>query len=341
MAAYSPAHPDVATNLALAVVASSNAPLILFDENLVILAASATFCEAFDIDPSGIAGMFLSAIGDGEWNVPQLQSLLEATASHHAKIDAYEMDLRRKDQPVRHLVLNAHRLDYGVDESIRLMLAVSDVTVARANAKIKDDLVREKAVLLQELQHRVANSLQIIASVLMQSARGVQSEEGRASIRDAHNRVMSIGVLQQQLAQSQIGDVELCPYFTSLCKSIGASMIHDPARLVLSVDADESMVGAEMSVSLGLIVTELVINSLKHAFPANRSGHIIVSFHTAGDGWTLGVRDDGIGIDTGVNAPTPGLGTGIVDALSKQLHARVVQEDATPGTAILIVHDAE
>ena len=175
----------------------------------------------------------------------------------------------------------------------------------------------------------------------MQSVRGARSEEGKASLRDAHNRVMSIGVLQQQLAQSQLGDVKLQPYFTSLCKSIGASMIHDPSRLSLSVDVDESSVEAEMSVSLGLIVTELVINALKHAFPENRSGHIIVSFNTAGDGWTLGVRDDGIGMPTGPDAPAPGLGTGIVDALSKQLEARVVQEDATPGTAILIVHESE
>jgi two-component system, sensor histidine kinase PdtaS len=341
MAAFTPTHPDVATNLALAVIASSNAPLILLDENLIILTASATFCDAFDIEPVGIIGRALCDIGAGEWNVPQLQSLLEATAANRANIDAYEMDLRRAGQTVRSLVLNAHLLDYGAGESVRLVLAITDVTEARANAKAKENLVREKAVLMQELQHRVANSLQIIASVLMQSVRGVQSEEGKASLRDAHNRVMSVGVLQQQLAQSQIGQVELRPYFTTLCKSIGASMIHDASRLVLSVDVDESSVEAEMSVSLGLIVTELVINALKHAFPDNRSGHIIVSFNTAGDGWTLGVRDDGIGMNIGPDAPKPGLGTGIVDALSNQLHARVVQEDATPGTAILIVHESE
>ena len=152
-------------------------------------------------------------------------------------------------------------------ESVRLLVAVLDVTDARIAEKLKDDLLKEKAVLLQELQHRVANSLQIIASVLMQSARKVQSEEARSHLHDAHQRVMSVASLQHQLAASHVGDVELRPYFTALCESIGASMIRDHDKLSLDVDVDDSVTNADASVSLGLIVTELVINALKHAFP--------------------------------------------------------------------------
>lgn len=77
-------------------------------------------------------------------------------------------------------------------------MAVTDVTDERAAARLKDDLIREKAILLQEVQHQVANSLQIIASVLMQSARLGQSEEARGHLRNAHNRVMSIAALHRQ-----------------------------------------------------------------------------------------------------------------------------------------------
>src|SRR6185436_15218963 len=97
----------------------------------------------------------------------------------------------------------------------------------------KDDLVREKEVLLQELQHRVANSLQIIAAVLMRSARSVQSEETRTHLHDAHHRVMSIATMQKQLAASRHGQVALRSYFTDLCRSIGASMIADHDRVTL------------------------------------------------------------------------------------------------------------
>jgi hypothetical protein len=136
------------------------------------------------------------------------------------------------------LILNAQKLDYGDDKNVRLLVAVSDVTDARAAARVKDDLIREKAVLLQELQHRVANSLQIVASVLMQSARRVNSDEARGYLYDAHSRVMSVATVQQQLAASRLGDVALRPYFTDLCHSIGASMIRDHDQLSLKVKAD-------------------------------------------------------------------------------------------------------
>src|SRR6202043_2137788 len=132
---------------------------------------------------------------------------------------------------------------------IRLILSVADVTDARAALKQKDDLLREKDVLLQELHHRVANSLQIIASVLMQSARKVQSEETRGHLHNAHQRIMSVAAMQKQLASSSVADVELRPYFTALCNSIGASMIRDPNRVSLDVGVDDSVTSAEVSVS--------------------------------------------------------------------------------------------
>src|SRR4029078_10028763 len=155
----------------------------------------------------------------------------------------------------------------GADQQPLIAVTVTDITSARLAAKLKDDLVQEKQVLLQELQHRVANSLQIIASVLMQSARRVQSDETRTHLYSAHNRVMSIATLQKQLAITSSDDVELRPYLKELCASIGASMIDEDGRISLSSKADDSKATANVSVSLGLIVTELVINALKHAFP--------------------------------------------------------------------------
>ena len=239
------------------------------------------------------------------------------------------------------MVLNAHKLDYGDDEHVRLLLAVVDVTDARASEKLKDDLLREKAILLQEIQHRVANSLQIIASVLMQSARRVQSDEARGHLNDAHHRVMSIAAVQQQLAASSLGDVALRPYLTQLCDSLGASMIHDPSQVSIQVTVDDSTTSANASVSIGLIVTELVINALKHAFPDHRPGKIRVSYGTHGPKWTLVVADDGVGMQSGADAPKAGLGTGIVEALVRQLNAEMSIADTAPGTAISISHHPE
>ncbi len=330
--------PDAPLSLALAVVASSSAPLVLLDGDLTVVAASMSFCVAFRLDPKQVPDHKLAELGDGEWGGVKLASLLRATASGFAKVEAYEMDLVRPGQEPRRLVLNAHKLDYGAGELTRLLLSVSDVTEARNSDKVKDDLVREKAMLLQEVQHRIANSLQIIASVLMQSARRVQSSETRGHLQDAHSRVMSIASVQRQLVVSKVGEVELRAYFNQLCESLGASMIENHDQLSIEVSTDDSLTSPDASVSLGLIVTELVINALKHAFPDNRRGQIKVDYHAQGKAWTLSVKDDGVGIHKDPAATKPGLGTSIVTALAAQLQAVVNITDAGPGTMVSIVH---
>jgi two-component system, sensor histidine kinase PdtaS len=335
---FTPLRPESSSSLGMALVVSSSTPLILLNEQLVVQAASGSFCRAFSLDPDSVVGAELFAMGRGEWDIPQLRSLLAATASGNAAIDAYEMDLKRAGEPGRCLILNAHVLDHAPEDAPRLVVAVIDVTEARQAEREKDALAREKDILLQEMSHRIANSLQIIASVLMQRVRRVQSEETRGHLRDAHHRVMAVATLQRQLASTAARNVALRPYFTELCASIGASMISDPALLTLTVEADDSMTTADRSVSMGLIVTELVINSLKHAFPHDSAGgHITVGFHTANGRWSLIVADDGVGLPGDHDQAKPGLGTGIVSALAAQLDATVAVTAGKPGMIVSIV----
>jgi two-component sensor histidine kinase len=323
-------------SLTLAVIVASQAPQLLLDADLTVIAASRSFCRAFQIDPVDAVGRQFVELGAGEWNVPQLASLLQAAASSPAEVKDYEFDFKRDGRENRHLVASAHKLDYADAGNIRLLLTLFDATDVRIAEKLKHTLLREKAVLFQELQHRVGNSLQIVASVLMQSARKTQSEETRDHLHEAHQRVMSIVAMQKQLAASSINDVELRPYFTTLCRSIGAAMIQDHNRLSLEVRSDEIKVSSDMSVSLGLIVTELVINALKHAFPDNRNGKIVVDYHTNGVAWTLSVVDNGIGMPKGAETPKAGLGTSIVRALTQQLQAHIKVADSKPGTSVCV-----
>ena len=184
----------------------------------------------------------------------------------------------------------------------------------------------------------MANSLQIVASVLMQSARRVQSDEARGYLQNAQQRVMSIATLQRQLSTSPAGKVELRAYLVQLCQSLGASMIADPDRISIQVTVDDCAVEAGVSVSLGLIVTELVINALKHAFPDERPGKIIVDYRSSQGEWTLSVADNGIGMLTGSKPSKPGLGTGIIEALAKSLKGDIEVTDTDPGTAVSISH---
>lgn len=339
MAAHAPSSPEeAALSLAMAVVASSLGPLLLLDGDLNIVAASVSFAAAFALDPATLAGRGIASLGEGEWNVPQLQSLLAATLSGAASIEAYEMSLVRRDAGPRQLLIHAQKLVYLDLDNRRLLIAVTDVTDARADARLRDEALRQNLILLQEVRHRVANSLQIIASVLMQNARASASAETKGHLRDAHNRIMSIAALERQLAGTTEGVVEIHGYFVSLCDSIASSMIGDPQELALVVGGGGGVVDARVSVSLGLIVTELVINALRHAFPPGRSGAIRVDFDARGEAWTLTVRDDGVGMPSiPVRA---GLGTSIIQALAKQLKATIATGPAEPGTRVTITHDA-
>ncbi|MDP3906533.1 sensor histidine kinase [Novosphingobium sp.] len=335
--AYPPVTASAGT-LAMALIISSQAPLVLLDGDLTVVAASASFYRRFGLMRTGPGRDRFADLGGGEWNVPQLLVLLKATAAGRPEIEAYEMDLVRPGQPVCNLVLSAHKLDYdaAVGEP-RIVLAITDITAAQLANRQKDQLLLENRMLMQELQHRIANSLQIIASVLLQSARKVNSEETRNHLKDAHHRVMSIATLQKQLATTQDGDVVLGSYFAELCESIAASMIADTDNFTLRADVDDSVVDARVSVSLGLIVTELVINALKHAFTDNRpSGAIVVWFRSTDTGWTLRIEDDGGGFAADVESSLPGLGTGIVEALASQLDATVTTMTTSAGTHVTI-----
>ncbi|MFM9977126.1 MAG: sensor histidine kinase [Sphingomonadaceae bacterium] len=337
-----PLLPDTATSLGIALVVSSNTPLVLLGGDLVVVAASSSFCSQFGLIAANVVKRSLFELGNGEWNIPQLRALLRATAAGDAEINSYECDLVRAARPALRLVVHAHRLDVPEHHHIFIVLALADVTELRKAETLKKDLIRDKQNLLDELQHRVANSLQIIASILMQSAQRVRSHEASLHIQDAHHRVMSIATLQRMLAAGGKDRVALAIHLTDLCASIAASMISNPEQMTLVASIDGSWVTADESVSIGLIVTELVINALKHGYPDRKAtGAITVTYQSAGAGWVLSVKDDGIGMPDPSKRVKPGLGTGIVEALASQLDATIAISDAGPGTLITIAHDPD
>jgi two-component system, sensor histidine kinase PdtaS len=157
-------------------------------------------------------------------------------------------------------------------------------------------------------------------------------------LSDANQRVMSIATLQRQLAETGGGAVDLAPYRAQLCASLGASMIYDQSQLTITTRVDPVSVSSEISVSLGLVVTELVINALKHAFPDERHGHVIVDYTAQDDAWALAVSDDGVGMPQDPDQITAGLGTSIVQALATQMNSAITTVYAQPGTRVTLSH---
>ena len=151
---------------------------------------------------------------------------------------------------------------------------------------------------------------------------------------------MSIAAVQQQLHASGVGFIEIAPYLSRLCETLATSMIGDSRPISLKVIGDGGNATSREAESLGLIVTELVMNALKHAFPnEDVVGLIIVAYERAGTNWKLSVSDNGIGKPDDVFAQgKSGLGTGIIKALSQQLDAQVQTVADPTGTTVLITH---
>ncbi|MDB5471705.1 MAG: histidine kinase [Caulobacter sp.] len=325
---------DIAFSLTLAVVTASPAPLLLLDGRLTVVGASLSFCDMFGLAPAEVVGQPLYALDAGDWDSPGLRTLLDAAVGGRPAAEARDIDLKRPRQPVRHLIIQARRLVYLDLEQTRILIGVTDVTDAMADTGRQEALLEENSVLLREVRHRVANSLQIIASVLLQNARKTSSQETRGNLTDAHQRVMAVAALERLLSTSEAGDVDVQAYFGSLCHSIAASMIGDPGQVSLTVEGGHGIVEARVSVSLGLIITELVINALKHAFPGERRGRIEVDYNFHGPNWVLCVRDDGVGMPRG--EARAGMGTSIIRALAGQLGATVEVTPQHPGTQVSI-----
>jgi two-component sensor histidine kinase len=182
------------------------------------------------------------------------------------------------------------------------------------------------------------NSLQIIASILLLKARTVESEEIRLHLQDAHQRVMSVATVQQQLQASGLNEsIEVGPYLSKLCASLAASMIGDRRPLAIKVQATSGRAVSAEAVSLGLIVTELLINALKHGFHGEEEGQILVRYNVQDTGWRLSVSDNGSGPqEAGGEPPHTGLGTSIVEALAHQLEATVKKTSGPQGTMVTI-----
>lgn len=210
--------------------------------------------------------------------------------------------------------------------------------IERPDARLKTDAVSHQELLIREMQHRVANSLQIVAGILSLKARTVKSDDARLHLLDAYARVMSVAAVQRQLLDSKEPSmIRIGDYLSELGERL-AKALTDDVRLSVIVDTRAEMESNE-AVAMGLIVTELVINALRHAFPKDRRGTIVICFKTFGPSWRLSVSDDGVGLS---NARAKDMNTGhgskIIDALAKELDACIAVTSGSKGTCVSLAH---
>lgn len=219
-----------------------------------------------------------------------------------------------------------------------VVIVVASAVVLRKNRKIHsqnkiisrqvDELVRtleQKQVLLSELQHRVKNNLQHVISILEIQKESVDFQNIDELIRENQNRIHSMALLHRKLNVSEnVNEVELKKYLTELAELVKDSYDSKQKKIRLTVRCEIDRISIEKALPVGLIIVELISNSMKHAFHNRQTGKITIQLekdeilHRN----TLRYEDDGIGFDFG-KKNEKGLGIEIINGLTEQLGAEI------------------
>ena len=228
--------------LALAIVDTLPEPFLVLDDTLHLLAGSRCFYEVFGEDAAKAHGLSLFDLSDGEWDIPGLRQLLTSVVPQHTAVEGFEFEQTFAHLGKRTIQLNALPIRDDIGESRMVLLAIKDITERRVAEQEKqrllehtEELLEQQRTLLREMRHRIANSLQIIASILLLKAGSVTSEETKNELRAAHQRVMSVAVVQGHLSASDgIEQIEMGPYLAKLSAGLASSMSPDAETAICS-----------------------------------------------------------------------------------------------------------
>jgi two-component sensor histidine kinase len=204
------------------------------------------------------------------------------------------------------------------------MSRVSDTLFQQTFIDVSDRhrLEEQRGMLLKEMSHRVMNNFQMVAGFLQIQA-ATSGPAAAEQLEKAAARVQVLAQLHSLLAYSESdGDVDASAYVKELCSHL-SSTFPRPEAVTLECDADEMLLPAETVVALGFIISELVTNGAKYAYPPPASGTIQVTLHGSPDRWTLAIDDHGQGFRNPQPKAKNGLGTRLVQRFVQQMRADI------------------
>jgi len=207
----------------------------------------------------------------------------------------------------------------------------------RAEQQLKDSL-EEKDLLLKEVHHQVKNNLQVISSIFSLQSQAIADPQALAIFEESQNRISSMALIHEKLYQSEgLANIDFADYIRDLASHLLASYNVNPDRVATDLRIDNIHLTLDSAIPCGLLINELVSNSLKHAFPGDRGGHISIELGAIAPGTLrLQVTDDGVGLPEGLDlAQTNSLGMCLIDSLTRQL-AGTLEVANTPGACLRV-----
>ena len=261
----------------------------------------------------------------------ELERRGEAESIGAPSIDWLGVPLNIENRTIGALVVQSYTegVRYGEEEKDILRFVSDQVAMAvhrkEAEARLKASL-EEKDVLLKEIHHRVKNNMQVISSLLNLQARRIKDPKVLDAFKESQRRIRSMALIHERLYRSgDLSRIEFSQYLRNLASHLFHSYQADARRIRVKMETEEVFLNINTAIPCGLIVNELISNSLKHAFPDGRAGELeIVLRRAAGGGYMILVRDNGIGLPPGLDfSRTETLGMQIVGTLVGQIDGRL------------------
>jgi two-component sensor histidine kinase len=222
------------------------------------------------------------------------------------------------------------------DEELEYRVTERTAELSDANRMLSNSLA-EKVVMLKEIHHRVKNNLQVISSLLSLQTRQISDKHTLEVFENSSNRVRAMATIHEKLYLSDdLAKVDFGQYIHALVAHLFQSYKISCQYIRLRTEVENIALDLDRAVPCGLMINELVSNSLKYAFPEDRKGEILVRLARQGDGYVLQVSDDGVGFPDDVDfRSSKSLGLQLINTLVKQLHGTIEMIN-TNGTEVTI-----
>jgi PAS domain S-box-containing protein len=327
---------QIAQDVARQIVETVRDPLLVLTPDFRVQVANPAFYQLFHVSPVETEGQHLYQLGNGQWDIPELRRILGEVIPHNAEFQNFMVTHDFPNVGEKTVLVSARRVRRDEQETDTILLGIEDITQQRRAEEQIAAALREKEVLLREVYHRVKNNLQIISSLLGLQAETVADEAVRGMFYESQRRIQAMSLVHQRLYGAEdLASIDTRTYLQSLVGDL-ARMYDPEGRIAFDIEAESDM-NIDTAVPCGLILTELVSNAFKYAFPEAQPGQISVTLRPeAGNRWLLVVQDNGIGIPSDIDiAHTNSLGLTLVHDLVSQLEGSV-QVDRSQGTTFTI-----
>ena len=305
--------------------------VVSIDENGMVRFVNNRFCEISGYSRDEIIGRSVWDFA-GQADLQVIQEQMELRRQGLG--GSYETVLTTKYGEEKHAIVSSEPV-FDADGAFRgSFMVITDITERKLMEERLRGSLQEKEVLLKEIHHRVKNNLQIISSLLQLQSFHLQDKSSAGVLEDLESRIRAIAAVHEKLYQSEsLMKIDVNEYIQDLAEHLFYSYGPSTGGIGLIVDIKDISCGLDTAVPMGLIVSELVSNSLKHGFPDGRRGSVTISLNLVpGEEFELTVSDNGVGMarDLGdVGSET--LGLSLVRSLADQLHADI-ELDRTQGT---------